>query len=128
MTISQVAVDYSRPVRSMFEQPTRAGSIHSVFHRAVNIAIDGTMLALLSADLPRMPNGARLPPFVLEEQVQGLWPGIEVWVGDGRLLIPDCDFSFCLPEAPPWEPRPDIEGYGWQRETVAQHVRLLARY
>lgn len=112
----------------MFEQPTYTGSIHSVFHRAMNIAIGATMLALLSGDLPRMPNGVQLPPFVLEEQVRGLRPGMEVWVGDGRLLIPDCDFSLRLPEEPPWEPRPEIEGYRWQRETVAHHVRLLARY
>ncbi len=128
MTISLVATDHSRAVQSMFEQPTCTGSIHSVFHRAVNIAIDGTMLALLSDELPHMPNGVRLSSVVLEEQVQGLRPGMEVWVGDGRLLIPDCDFSLRLPEEPPWEPRPEIEGYRWQRETVAHHVRLLARY
>src|SRR5712692_5968082 len=128
MTISLVATDYSCSVQSMFEQPTHAGSIHSVFHRVVNVAIDGTMLALLSGDLPRMPNGVRLSPVMLEELLRGLGPGMEVWVGDGGLLIPGCNFSLCLPEAPPWEPRPDIEGYSWQCETVAQHVRLLARY
>ena len=128
MIISLVATDYSRSVQSMFEQPTLAGSIHSVFHRALNIAIDGTMLALLSGDLPRMPNGVRLSSVMLEELLRGLGPGMEVWVGDGELLIPGCNFSLCLPEAPPWEPRPDIEGYSWQCETVAQHVHLLARY
>jgi hypothetical protein len=128
MTISLVATDYSRSVQSIFEQRPHAGSIHSVFHRAVNIAIDGTMLALLSSDLPRMPNGVQLSSVMLEELLRGLGPGMEVWVGDGELLIPGCNFSLCLPEAPPWEPRPDIEGYSWQCETVAQHVRLLALY
>ncbi len=128
MTISQVVVDYSQPVQSLFEQPTRVGSIHSVFNRAVNIAVDGTILALLSDELPRMPNGVQLPSAVVEELVRGIRVGMGVWVGDGRLLIPGCDFSLCLPEAPPWEPRPDMEGYRWQREMVAQHMRLIARY
>ena len=128
MTISLVAMDYSCSVQSMFEQPTHAGSIHSMFHRAVNVAIDGTMLSLLSSELPRMPNGVRLSSVMLEELLRGLGPGMEVLVGDGGLLIPGCNFSLCLPEAPPWEPRPDIEGYSWQCETVAQHVRLLALY
>jgi len=128
MTISLVAMDYSCSVQSMFEQPTHAGSIHSMFHRAVNVAIDGTMLSLLSSELPRMPNGVRLSSVMLEELLRGLGPGMEVLVGDGGLLIPGCNFSLCLLEAPPWEPRPDIEGYSWQCETVAQHVRLLALY
>ncbi len=128
MSISLVATDYSRAVRPMFEQSTCAGSIHSVFHRAVNVAIGGTMLSFLSSELPHMPNGVRLRPALMEVLVQVLLPGMEVWVGDGRLLIPDCDFSLCLPEAAPWEPRPDIEGYSWQREMVSQHERLLARY
>jgi hypothetical protein len=128
MTISQVVVDYSQPVQSVFEQPTRVGSIQSIFNRAVNIAVDGTMLALLSDELPRMPNGVRLPSDVMEELVRGIRVGMGVWVGDGRLLIPGWDFSLCLPEAPPWGPRPDMEGYRWQRETVAQHMRLIARY
>ncbi len=123
-----VATDYSRSVQSIFEQRPHAGRIHSVFHRVVNVAIDGTMLALLSSDLPRMPNGVRLSSVMLEELLRGLGPGMEVWVGDGQLFIPGCNFSLCLPEAPPWEPRPHIEGYSWQCETVAQHVRLLGRY
>ena len=128
MTISQVATDYSRAVQPIFEQRPHAGSIHSVFHRAVNVAIDGTMLALLSSELPHMPNGVRLPSTVMEELVQGLRVGMEVWVGEGRLLIPDCDISLYLPKEQLWEPRPDIEGYRWQRETVAQHMWLLACY
>lgn len=128
MTITLVATDYSRAIQPIFEQRPYAGSIHSVFHRAVNVAIDGTMLALLSSGLPRMPNGVRLSSTVMEKLVRGLRVGMEVWVGEGRLLIPGCNFSLCLPEAPPWEPRPDMEGYRWQRETVAQHMWLLACY
>lgn len=125
MTISRVAVDYSRPVQLVFEQEPRAGTIHSVFRKAVNIAFDDAMLALLSDDLPRMPNSVRLPPAIAEELFTQLQPRMEVSIGNERLLIPACNFSLHLPEKPAWEPRPDITAHNWHRETVAQHVRLL---
>jgi Protein of unknown function (DUF2877) len=128
MTISLVAADYSRPIQPMFEQEPRAGTIHSVFRKAVNITLDDTMLALLSNELPRMPNSVRLPSLVAVEFLPNLRPGMEVWVGNERLLIPARNFSLHLPESPAWEPRPDITAHHWRRETVAQHVRLLAHY
>src|SRR2546428_6180183 len=128
MTVSQVAADYSRPIMPMFEQEPRTGTIHSVFRRAVNITFDDTLLVLLSNELPRMPNSVRLPPVVAEELLPQLRPGMEVWIGNERLLIPTRNFSLHLPEKPAWEPRPDIGAYHWSRETVAQHVRLLAHY
>ncbi len=128
MTVSLVAIDYSRPVQPMFEPPSRAGTIHSFFRRAVNIALDDTILALLSSELPRMPNSVRLPPVVAKELLWSLRPGMDVRVGGGRLLIPACDFSLSLPEALPWEPRPEMTMRHWCRETVAQHARLLAGY
>ena len=128
MTVSQVAADYSRPVQPMFEQEPHAGSIHSVFSKAVNITLDDTMLALLSYELPRMPNSVRVPSVVAQELLPQLRPGMEVEVGNERLLIPVCNFSLHLPETPAWEPRPDITAHYWRRETVAQHVRLLAPY
>jgi hypothetical protein len=128
MSISVVVIDYSRPVQAMFDQPSRAGMVHSVFRRAVNVAVDGTILSLLSDELPRMPNGVRLLSVVVEELRQGLRPGMEVWVGGGRLFVPDCDFSLGLPETPPWEPRPNVEEYRWEHETVAGNVRLVAGY
>ncbi len=67
MTVSLVAMDYSRPVRPMFELPLRAGTIHSVFRRAMNIALDDTILALLSNELPRMPNSVWLPPIATKK-------------------------------------------------------------
>ncbi len=128
MTVSQVAADYSRPIQPMFEQKLRIGTIHSVFRKAANIAIDDTMLALLSHDLPRMPNGVRLPSIVAEGLLPQLQPGMEVRIGNERLLIPARNFSLHLPEMPAWEPRPGIAGHLWRRETVAQHARLLGRY
>ena len=128
MTSSQVAADYSRPIQLMFAQKPRIGTIHSVFRKAVNITLGDTMLALLSNELPRMPNGVRLSPVVAKELLLQLRPGMEVWIGNERLLIPTRNFSLHLPGTPAWEPRPDIGAYRWNRETVAQHVRLLAHY
>ena len=100
MTVFQVAADYSRPVLPIFEQEPRAGTIHSVFHKAANIALDDTMLALLSNELPRMPNGVRLSPVVAKELLPQLRPGMEVWIGNERLLIPTRNFSLHLPGTP----------------------------
>ena len=128
MTVYLVAVDYSRPIRPMFEQVSRIGTIHSVFNKAMNIALDGTLLALLSAELPHMPNSVRLPSSVTKELLPNLRPGMEVRIGDDRLHIRAHNFSLRLPETPAWEPRPDLSTYSWCRETVAQHVCLLAQF
>src|SRR6266487_549703 len=128
MTVSLVATDYSRPLQPIFEQEPRAGTIHSVFHKAVNITLDDTILALLSDELPRMPNSVRLPSIGAGDLLPQLRPGMEVWIGDGRLLIPTRSFLLHLPERPAWEPRPEISAHLWRREIVARHVRLLALY
>ena len=126
MLLPLVAVDYSRPIQPMFEQVERIGTIHSVFNKAMNIALDGTLLALLSTELPHMPNSVRLSSSVTKELLPILRPGMEVRVGNDRLNIPAYNVSLRLPETPAWEPRPDITSYQWHRETVAQHVSLLA--
>src|SRR5262249_28731298 len=126
MTISLVAADYSRPIQPIFAGETRVGNIHSVFHKAVNIALDDTMLALLSLDVPRMPNSVRLPPVMAEKLLPQLRPGMEAWIGNEKLLIPACNFSLHLPKTSPWEPRPCLAANLWHRETLAQHIRLLA--
>jgi len=110
----------------MFEQVERIGTIHSVFNKAMNVALDGTLLALLSTELPHMPNSVRLSSSVTKELLPILRPGMEVRVGNDRLNIPAYNVSLRLPETPAWEPRPDITAYQWHRETVVQHVCLLA--
>jgi hypothetical protein len=128
LTVSLVAVDYSRPIRPMFEQVSRIGTIHSVFNKAMNIALDGTLLALLSAELPHMPNSVRLSSINVDVLLPKLRSGMEVWMADEKLFIPAYNVSLRLPETPAWEPRPDITAYQWHRETVAQHVCLLAQF
>ena len=128
MTLALVALDYSRPVQPMFEQSSRIGTIHSVFLKAVNIAVGDTMLALLSSEVPRMPNSVRLSAFVMEKLYNSLHPGMEVEIGGGRINIPYIDFSLWLPKKAAWEPRPDIAAHRLCRATVAQHTRLLAQH
>ena len=128
MTVSLMAVDYSRPIQTLFEQAPQIGIIHSVFQRAMNIVLADTILAVLSDELPRMPNGVRLLSMQLEGILRNLCPGMEVLIGHGRLFIPLYDISFYLTETPLWEPRPAVEMYRWRHTTVAQHMCLLAHY
>ena len=116
MAVSHIAVDYSRPIQPIFLQEHRVGTVHSIFNKATNIAFDETLLALLSDKLPRMPNSVRLPS------------SMEVYVGKGTLVIPTCNFSIHLSHTPLWEPRPDVNSYQWNRETVTQHTRLLTQF
>jgi hypothetical protein len=128
ITVLLAASDYSRLVQQLFGQPEQAGVIHSVFGRAINIALGDTILSLLSADLPHMPNGVRLPAGVVAGPLQRLTPGVEVWIGAGKLLIPAYELALQLPATPPWEPRPAVAARRWQREALALHGRMLARY
>jgi Protein of unknown function (DUF2877) len=128
MTVSLVAVDYSRPIQSIFLHEPRVGTVHSVFNKATNIAFDETLLALLSDELPRIPNSVRLRSVVTDELLPNLRPGMEVIIGNDRLAIPTCNFSFVLPDTSAWEPRPNVSANYWRRETVAQHTRLLTQF
>ncbi len=128
MTVSLTAVDYSRPIQPRFLHEPRVGTVHSVFNKATNIAFDETLLALLSDELPRMPNSVRLRSVVTDKLLSDLQPGMEVCVGNDTLVIPTCNFSFHLSDTPLWEPRPDVTAYQWHRETVAQHARLLTQF
>ena len=128
MTVSLVAVDYSRPIQPIFEQEPSVSTIHSVFRKAVNITLDSTILALLSDELPRMPNSVRLRSVVTDELLPKLQPGMEVCVGNDTLVIPTCNFSFHLSDTPVWEPRPDVTTHQWNREAITQHTRLLTQF
>jgi Protein of unknown function (DUF2877) len=128
MAVSLSAVDYSRPIQPIFLEEPRTGIVHSIFNKAANITFDGTMLALLSDELPRMPNSVRLRSDVTDTLFLNLKRGMEVCVGNDTLVIPACNFSFRLSDTPIWEPRPDVTAYKWNHETVAQHSRLLTQF
>ncbi len=128
MAVSLKAVDYSRPIQSLFLQEPRIGTVHSVFNKATNIIFDEILLSLLSDELPCMPNSVRLRSDVTAELLPNLQPGMKVCIGNDTLVIPNCNFSFHLSDTPLWEPRPDVTMYEWNRETVAQHSRLLTQF
>lgn len=127
MAISPIVVDYSRPIKPLFRQYPRIGNIHSVFKKATNIAFDEIIMALLSEELPHMPNCVRLNSVVMNQLLSNLEPGMEVCIGNDTLTISPCNFSFCLSGIPVWEPRPDVTAYNWDCETVAFHTRLLSQ-
>ncbi len=128
MVVSLIAVDYSRPIQPIFLQESRIGTVHSIFNKATNISFDETLLALLSDELPRMPNSVRLRSVVIDELLQNLKPGMEVCVGYNTFAIPILSFSFQLTHTSLWEPRPDVNAYQWNRETVVLHTRLLSQF
>ncbi len=128
MAVSLIAVDYSRPIQTIFLQESRVGTVHSIYNKATNIAFDETLLALLSDELPRMPNSVRLRSDVSHKLFLNLKPGLKVCVGYNTLAIPTLNFSFHLTHTPLWEPRPEVNLYSWNRETVAQHTRLLTQF
>ena len=128
MAVSLIAVDYSRPIQPLFLQEPRVGTVHSIFNKATNIAFGETLLALLSDELARMPNSVRLQSNVTEKLFLNLKTGMEVCVGNHALVIPNCNFSFHLDNTPLWEPRPDVNMYQWNRDTVAQHTRSLTQF
>src|SRR5574340_1698766 len=127
MAVSPIVVDYSRPIKPLFLQYPRLGIIHSIFKKAVNIAFDETMLALLSDELPRMPNSVRLHAIVLHKLLPKLKPGMEVRIGNNTIDISPCKFSLHLSGTSAWEPKPDVTACSWDREVVASHTRLLAQ-
>lgn len=126
-----VALDYSRPISSLLKQTFHRGIIHSVFQRAVNLTLNGrplTMLTLLSEELPRMPNSIRIPAQTMHELVRILEPGMLVWIENQGLSIPACHCQIRLPDAPPWEPRPELAAFRWNLELIEQRADLVARY
>lgn len=128
MTHILKALDYSRPVQPIVAEPARTGCIHSIFPGALNIAVGETLFTLLSDEKPRMPNSARLPRCIMEQLYSTLSPGVQVRVGDGRLLIPRLDLSISLPDNEAWEPVPRVAAHSWRSATVTARVHLLARH
>ena len=110
MALEIPMLNCSRPVQLLLQKTTRCGIVHSVFHRAINLAFDDTLIVLLSAEQPRMPNGIRVPTDAFAASIEQVYEGME-------LQIQPCDTC--------WEPRPPVASCHWQREIVAQHVSIL---
>lgn len=128
MAVTLEALDYSRPVQPLFAGAAHTGIIHSVFPKALNIAVGDTLFVLLSSEVSRMPNSVRLPAFVMERLHAQLSPYMEVCVGNNKLYIPTLDLSIRLPRTAGWESVPAITRHGWHRPTVTQHACVLAQH
>ena len=128
MTLSLEALDYSRPVQALFVQAARAGFVHSIFPKALNIVVDDRLFVLLSAGASRMPNSVHLPACILKQLYVKLRPGMEVRVGNGSLFLPELDLFIHLPDKAAWEPVPVIAAQDWQHTTVTAHAHLLAQH
>lgn len=127
MSSSIVALDYSRPVQSLWTQSMRVGMVHSAFRRAVNFTFDDALMTLTSSELPRVPHGVRVSVATWKKLADCWQVNTMVWLNGGLLHIPTCQRILALPAIAAWEPCPDIAAYQWQRYTVAQHIRLLVR-
>src|SRR5579859_2206399 len=123
-----ILLDYSRPLQPIFAQATRAGFIHSIFPKALNIIVDDTLFVLLSAEISRMPNSAHLPACIMEQLYAQVSPAMQVRVGDGTLSIPKIGLSMHLPDTAWWEPVPVISAHRWRGAMVIRHAHLLAHY
>lgn len=112
MTLEIPVLDCSCPVQLLLQETTRCGIVHSIFRHAINLTFDNTLVVLLSAELPRMPNGIRISTDAFATLVGQVREGMKV-------QIQACDIC--------WEPRPLVASCHWQREIVAQHVSMLIR-
>ncbi len=117
-----LALDCSCPVQIFLQKTTRYGTVHSVFRRTINLAFNDTLICLLSAELPRMPNGIRISADAFATLGGQVREGMEVRVENEHIFIAAChiyEHRTC------WEPRPPVASRYWQHETVAQHVSML---
>lgn len=123
------ALDCSRPVQAWLQPSTCQGIVHSVFQRAINLALDDTLIALLSAELPHMPNGIQLPTESFVLLATRVKPGMSVRIENGDIFIAthskSTSFRLTCPDRPPWEPRPSVALCRWRRSCVAEHVSRL---
>lgn len=126
MTILLTALEYSRSLQELCALPVRAGRVHSIFRRALNIVLADTIISLVSEELPRMPNGIHISSATMKLLSQQIQLDTTVLVGDGKLSIPACNVALPLSGVALWEPRPHVEQYHWNRVIVSQHAQALA--
>jgi hypothetical protein len=79
------------------------GAVHSVFPRAVNLAVDGRLLTLADVRAGRLPNGVALegPP---DFRALGLRTGDRADMGPEGIRLPSVGLAIDLSGARPWDP------------------------
>jgi len=129
MSTSLHIASYSRPVRQLFASSSaELGVTRSRFAQAINIAMPGTILSLLSTELPRMPNCIHCSPSSIKFLRDNLHSTTVIYIGNYQLSIPSLQLTASLPSSGLWEPRPALSSYHWSRISVFYHKRLLASY
>jgi len=80
------------------------GAVHSVFPRAVNLAVDGRLLTLADVRAGRLPNGVALedPP---DFRALGLRAGDRADLSPRRIRLPSVGLAIDLSGARRWDPR-----------------------
>lgn len=125
MSLSFVALDYSRPLLSLFKPATSTGRVHSIFRRVINIAFSDTVVSIASEELQRTPNSIRITCAHMNAMFRIVEKDMNVWIENEKLSIPACGCTISLPNMKPWEPKPDIRCYSWDHELIIQHTNLL---
>src|SRR3990172_9189073 len=80
------------------------GAVHSVFPRAVNLAVDGRLLTLADVRAGRLPNGVALedPP---DFRALGLRAGDRADLGPEEIRLPSVGLAIDLSRARRWDPK-----------------------
>lgn len=99
------AVSISTLIAPLFDVVTEAvrGTVLSVHGSAVNLLVDGSLVAIAGARTGGLPNGLLVDdPFA--PRLLGVRAGMSVGVGSGRLAIDEAAFAVGLDGARRWRP------------------------
>jgi hypothetical protein len=77
----------SLALRDLVIGPPRAGVVSAVFGAAAYAEVDGSVLALETADGVRLPNAVTLPVPAAARPLRGLVPGAPATVGEGSVRL-----------------------------------------
>src|SRR5215475_12316175 len=87
---------YSRPVRQLLASGG-TGIVSSRFAQVINITLPGTILSLLSTELPRMPNCIQCSPADIKYLRDHLHSTTAIHLGSYQLSIPSLQLTASLP-------------------------------
>jgi hypothetical protein len=94
----------STPVVDSLAGRVVAGSLHSVYRRAVNLVLDGHLITLVRSEAGKPPNG-----LVVQSErdflALGLEPGMAVLGDEAAMWVPAVDLLVDIGAATAWSPR-----------------------
>jgi hypothetical protein len=98
-------VSVSTLLAPLFDAPLRnpTGAVLSVHRSALNVVIDGELIAIVSVRAGGLPNGILIAePF--DPRSLGIRPGMPVTIGNGRLEVGDGHLEAAARQANRWRP------------------------